>query len=148
MSSTPCRTRKKSSVSSCLCQTNSPFNFTTMTSQLLNRAIARGEKCSENVASFSDKSMLSLMGPSDIVADGGQEFESLWARDFGMRHRRRKPPASRCRPSLTECLTISMNDDDELSALTLYWPDIRSLMVVSRSAATTPVSANAAPDFP
>src|SRR4051812_4686525 len=28
MSSEPCRTRKKSSVSSCLCQTNSPFTFT------------------------------------------------------------------------------------------------------------------------
>jgi hypothetical protein len=48
--------------------TNSPFNFATMTSQLLNRATVRGEKCSENVASFSDKSMLSRMGPSDIVS--------------------------------------------------------------------------------
>src|SRR3981081_4751078 len=68
MSSTPRRTRKKSSVSSCLCQTNSPFTFTTMTSQLLNWATARGDQFSENVASFSDRSILSLMAPSDIVA--------------------------------------------------------------------------------
>src|SRR6267142_1901503 len=59
---------KKSSVSSCLCQTNSPFTFTTMTSQLLNWAMARGDQCSENVASSSDKSILSLMDASDIVA--------------------------------------------------------------------------------
>src|SRR6266576_2190141 len=67
MSSTPFRTRKKSSVSSCLCQTNSPFTFTTMTSQLLNWVTVRGDQCSENVASFSDKSILSLIDPSDIV---------------------------------------------------------------------------------
>jgi hypothetical protein len=36
--------------------------------QLLNWATARGEKCSENVAGFSDKSILSLRGHSDIVA--------------------------------------------------------------------------------
>ena len=36
--------------------------------QLLNWATARGEKSSENVASFSDKSILSLRGHSDIVA--------------------------------------------------------------------------------
>src|SRR6266699_200597 len=68
MSSTPFRTRKKSSVSSCLCQTNSPFTFTTMTSQLLNWLTTRGDQYSENLANFSDKSMLSLMGPSDVVA--------------------------------------------------------------------------------
>src|SRR5258708_22987358 len=68
MSSTPFRTRKKSSVSSCLCQTNSPFTFTTMTSQLLNWATTQGDQCSENVASCSDKSILSLMDASDIVA--------------------------------------------------------------------------------
>jgi hypothetical protein len=32
---------------SCLCQTNSPFTFTTMTSQLLNCATVRGDQCSE-----------------------------------------------------------------------------------------------------
>src|SRR5450631_4697150 len=62
MSSTPFRTRKKSSVSSCLCQINSPSTFATMTSQVLNWATTRGDQCSENPASFSDKSMLSLMG--------------------------------------------------------------------------------------
>jgi hypothetical protein len=38
-----------------------------MTSQLLNRVTTRGDQCSENLASFSDKSMLSLIGPSGIV---------------------------------------------------------------------------------
>src|ERR1700726_136907 len=64
MSSVPFRTRKKSSVSSCLCQTNSPCTFTTMTSQSLNCVTVRGDQCSANVDSFSDKSMALLIdGP-------------------------------------------------------------------------------------
>src|SRR5512146_140814 len=61
MSSRPLSTRKKSSVSSCLCQTNSPSTFTTMTSQALNCATVRGDQWSENVASFSERSTLSFM---------------------------------------------------------------------------------------
>src|SRR5512138_4023341 len=57
MSSRPFRTRKKSSVSSCLCQTNAPFTFTTMTSQSLNCVTVRGDQCSENEDSFSDRSI-------------------------------------------------------------------------------------------
>src|SRR5450631_4450856 len=117
MSSTPCRTRKKSSVSSCLCQTNSPFNFTTMTSQLLNRAIARGEKCSENVASFSDKSMLSLMGPSDIVADGGQEVRISLGAPLWNTPLPPKAAGFAMQAIADRASHISMNDDDELSAL-------------------------------
>src|SRR6185503_21168686 len=62
MSSMPFRTRKKSSVSSCLCQTNSPFTFTTMTAQLLNCVTVRGDQCSENVDSFSDRSIAPDIG--------------------------------------------------------------------------------------
>ena len=55
---------KKSSVSSCLCQTNSPSTFTTMTSQSLNLVTVRGDQCSENVDSFSAKSIpLLIYGP-------------------------------------------------------------------------------------
>src|SRR5687768_11696321 len=51
----PLRTRKRSSVSSCLCQTNSPWAFTTITSCPLNWATVRGCQCSENVASFASR---------------------------------------------------------------------------------------------
>src|SRR5437762_6031453 len=62
MSNTPFSTRKKSSVSSCLCQTKSPFTFTTMTSQSLNCVTVRGDQCSENVDSFSDRSIAPDIG--------------------------------------------------------------------------------------
>ena len=42
MSSSPLRTRKKSSVSGCACQTNAPSSFTTITSLPLNPATIRG----------------------------------------------------------------------------------------------------------
>src|SRR5262245_18512937 len=60
MSSFPLRTRKKSSVSSCLCQTNSPFTFTTIRSWALSCATVLGDQYSENVASFSVRLILSL----------------------------------------------------------------------------------------
>src|SRR5688572_5329423 len=51
----PLSTRKRSSVSSCLCQTNSPWALTTITSCPLNWATVRGCQCSENVASFASR---------------------------------------------------------------------------------------------
>src|SRR5262245_31221630 len=53
MTRLPLRTRKKSSVSACECQTNSPFTFTTITSCPLNCATILGDQCSENAESFS-----------------------------------------------------------------------------------------------
>src|SRR5271165_1583793 len=49
----PLRTKKKSSVSSCLCQTNSPLTLTTIRSFPLNCPTTRGCQCSENVDSLS-----------------------------------------------------------------------------------------------
>src|SRR5258708_11172324 len=48
----PCSTRKKSSVSSCLCQTNSPLTLTTMRSCPLNCPTTLGCQCSVKVDSF------------------------------------------------------------------------------------------------
>src|SRR3954466_5202178 len=61
MSRLPFRTRKKSSVSSCLCQVNSPFTFTTITSQSLKVVIVRGDQKSPKVASLSASDMPSAM---------------------------------------------------------------------------------------
>jgi hypothetical protein len=47
--------------SSCLCQTNGPFSFTTMTSWPLNRVTVLGAKWSENWLSLSERLMLSAM---------------------------------------------------------------------------------------
>jgi RNA polymerase sigma-70 factor (ECF subfamily) len=55
MRSRPCSTRKKSSVSACECQTNSPFTFTTMMSYSLNCATVRGAQWSPNCDSFSNR---------------------------------------------------------------------------------------------
>src|SRR3989442_8802800 len=49
----PLSTRKKSSVLSCLCQTNAPLTFTTMRSCPLNSPTVRGCQCSVKVESFS-----------------------------------------------------------------------------------------------
>ena len=40
-----------------------------MTSQWLNWATVRGDQCSENVDSFSDKSIVSLTGASNFAED-------------------------------------------------------------------------------
>src|SRR5262245_21085443 len=73
MSSFPLGTRKKSSVSSCLCQTNSPFTFTTITSWALSCATVLGDQYSENVASFSVRLILSLC----LTRPCGQEQANL-----------------------------------------------------------------------
>ncbi len=53
----PFSTRKKSSVSSCLCQVNSPFSLATIRSWPLNWPTTRGCQGSLKVASFSARSM-------------------------------------------------------------------------------------------
>src|SRR5687767_444746 len=58
--SRPLRTRKKSSVSGCECQTNSPFTLTTMRSWPLNWPTVRGWKVSVKVESLSARLMASM----------------------------------------------------------------------------------------
>src|SRR5690606_23634655 len=55
--SRPFSTRKKSSVSSCLCHTNSPLTFTIRMSLPLYCPTTRGCQCSENVESLSARSI-------------------------------------------------------------------------------------------
>jgi len=59
-----------------------------MTSQLLNWVTVRGDQCSENVASFSDKSILSLIGLSDIVGPSDiVGLSDIVAFEFSRQHR-------------------------------------------------------------
>ena len=51
----PMSTKKRSSVSSWWCQTNSPLTLTTMMSCPLNRATVRGDQCSSKDASFCSR---------------------------------------------------------------------------------------------
>src|SRR5687767_8616991 len=78
ISRVPLRTRKKSSVSSCLCQTNSPLAFTTMTSHSLYWAMVRGEKYSENVLSFSARLILDCTHLSMVGLDPTTQWPGLF----------------------------------------------------------------------
>src|SRR6185437_15068487 len=69
MSKMPFKTRKKSSVSSCLCHTNSPMTLTTITSELFSCATVRGDQWSENVSSFAARLiLLAIQAPHQFTA--------------------------------------------------------------------------------
>ncbi len=109
MVSLPLSTRKKSSVSACECQTNSPLTFTTIRSWPLNAPTTRGAQCSSNCASLSARLILSPMAASgvrenvDVFPAGkierrarGQEVE---ARLRDLRRGPRAPASRRAFPS-------------------------------------------------
>src|SRR4051794_22752116 len=69
MSNVPWRTRKKSSVASCLCHTNSPLTLTTITSRSLSWATVLGRQYSANEASLAERLILSRIPGAAVWRD-------------------------------------------------------------------------------
>src|SRR5262245_53419408 len=80
----PLSTRKKSSVSSCLCQTKVPLTLTTIRSCPLNSPTVLGCQCSVNAASFSARLMAFMSREEserllDQVGQGAEELRGAGA---------------------------------------------------------------------
>ncbi len=114
MVSRPLRTKKKSSVSGCECQTNSPCTFTTMTSWPLKPATTRGDHCSPKLASLAARSTGSRFTGSPLMRafrrappapaprsagpwQRNSSRISRWANGCGRRRDRSRSEARACR---------------------------------------------------